>query len=540
MDKVKIFISYKRNKDELLRTAIAGILKKVPNQNIEVMFDEILVPHGEEIHVKVDAYINKMDNSDYLVAIITQAKDRDEIVREMTLAKAKGVKIIAFADDQVARMPFDQRDPKHIKFNLANIDDRLDELIIALFGKQINASIKDKNFWNAPEIKEPQLQAGLNVSALFDPIFRSKLKSRWLLTFVGENPHEQVVSLKSSLTKKNKNIPSGYSYWGVGPMLKWIAAINDDQYSTMTKSLRSFGNYWNGFDHDELNNIKAYISLGSGTGEKDISILRSLLEKNDKLIYIPVDMSSNMLEECITKLRDQIKNYPYQCILPIEMDFYKHGMLLELRKIIEKIIPNKEKILFSILGNTLANFENDDLLLKDIRNNLMDPNDLLLLELSKLGKVDDDILREIKHEYTCDAFRQFALSSLLQNTGLHIENQNYYVDITEEKFSSGNNNASRSILIECKYKNNDDHIKSFKFLDGREIDFSKDDSIRVYLSRKYTSDGIKKLLEIAEVEKLTEVFMPYEEHLWESSDPLGNSLILTKQIKSKSIGIFRS
>jgi L-histidine Nalpha-methyltransferase len=203
-------------------------------------------------------------------------------------------------------------------------------------------------------------------------------------------------------------------------------------------------------------------------------------------------MSINMIEHSLAYLREHSKTFPYKNILPIEMDISKEHMLRDLRKVLERIIPNKDKILFSIIGNTLANFKDDKSMLKGISDILLDTNDVLLTELSFVNHVDEQIKKGAEREYSCGSFKKFATGSLVQNTNIDAsQEKNYHVvvkDMNEENQVSG-------CIIECRYFNNV-NIKNneFSILQDTPIPFPKGKSILLYLSRKYTNHGINTLI----------------------------------------------
>jgi L-histidine Nalpha-methyltransferase len=533
MEKIKVFISYKQRRDEVIRTAIAGVLKTLSSQNIEVMFDEILIGTHKDIHDEIDNYIKSMGKNDWLIAVLSDPTVSPEIVREIANAKNAGVNRIMFADEsiQLSSFPFDSdTEKKHVKYSPQRFDSSLNELLSVIDKTKSRVYMNQQDLWNRIESNP---LTGLDIPGLLDNSFRSKLKPNyWALTFVGKNPHSQIEDFKDSLTGEVKEVPSGYAYWGIGPLEKWKTTTNDPQYRIMNKSIQSFDTFWVDFMPHEpdapskLDKVKAYISLGTGTGEKDKVIVKSLLHKNPTLVYIPVDMSIHMLGESLSELRRNERNImSYKNILPIEMDFFKSGMLTELRKIIEKIIPDKEQILFSILGNTLANFEEDSSLLKRIQKELMDNNDLLLLEVAKTDRIDDWVKKNAESEYTCPSFKDFALSSLIHHTIGNIEVQNYGVETSVE--SEKGLNGARALKIECKYYNKNGYHEKLVLFDSTKIDFNNDEAIRVYLSRKYTSAGVNSLLEKANLKLLQDNLIPYSER-----DPIqtsGSSLLLTER-----------
>jgi hypothetical protein len=87
-------------------------------------------------------------------------------------------------------------------------------------------------------------------------------------------------------------------------------------------------------------------------------------------------------------------------------------------------------------------------------------------------------------EYASSAvFRRFAVSSLVQNTDL---------PINEPQLEFESSAVDGSIVIRTLYRSAQD--TSFVLIGGDRVSFAKDDTIQLYISRKYTADGLKGML----------------------------------------------
>ncbi|NJL81753.1 MAG: hypothetical protein HC836_14385 [Richelia sp. RM2_1_2] len=124
----------------------------------------------------------------------------------------------------------------------------------------------------------------------------------WTLCFVGgEDQSKKLTELTKHLRKgfsqtgDEKQIPSGFAYWGITPTIAWAYACNDPLYVVMKEGIDSFENRWCKIKSKLEDKKYHYVSLGVGTGMKDRSILRFFLKINPHLLYFPVDMSSEML-----------------------------------------------------------------------------------------------------------------------------------------------------------------------------------------------------------------------------------------------------
>src|SRR6266700_646797 len=315
--------------------------------------------------------------------------------------------------------------------------------------------------------------------------------SRWIRILIGEDQSRQLATLtndlrgKVSTTGDGKKITSGFSYWGIGPTIAWTHACNDPFYLVMKESIETFPNRFRRiFRHIEQQNYH-YVSLGVGTGHKDRQILVELYKTHPELFYFPVDMSSEML---IKGMQEALKGIPidHSKVLPLQIDFSTIRNVEETRHLLNQIVGD-EPILFSLLGNTLANFEGDATLLKTIAR-LLRPQDRLMLEVAYTDTLSVDAVQEAIEEYSRSrAFKEFVTSALLQNTNLCIGSEDVSFDDSID--------ADRAIQIKVLYQNKTGSSTKILLPDRSEIEFPVEDTIRLYLTRKYTSQGIGALLD---------------------------------------------
>jgi L-histidine Nalpha-methyltransferase len=101
-----------------------------------------------------------------------------------------------------------------------------------------------------------------------------------------------------------------------------------------------------------------------GDGKKDLMVLNTLIDKSSSLIYFPVDMSPEMLYFGSKYVSDNINNSSIQ-IYPLQLDFSKPEKLKKLRSMLDAFCENKP-IIFSLLGNTVSNFNDDQDLLHNL------------------------------------------------------------------------------------------------------------------------------------------------------------------------------
>ncbi|MEH1816957.1 MAG: L-histidine N(alpha)-methyltransferase [Nostoc sp.] len=330
----------------------------------------------------------------------------------------------------------------------------------------------------------------------------------WTLCFIGENQSSKLAELTQELrgefsaTGDGKEILSGFSYWGIGPTIAWDHACNDRFYLVMKESIESFRYRWHQINTNNIKDQKYhYVSLGVGTGEKDQHILSLLVNTNPDLLYFPVDMSSEMLRLGVQRATrgSQLQG---SHVLPIQVDFSIERNVDELRKLLDRVI-NNSPLLFSLLGNTLANFQQDTELLQTL-SKLMRREDRLLLEVATTEELSEEAAQNAAKEYAkTRSFKEFVTSALLQNTDLHIDLNSVFFDGAVE--------TDRGILIKIFYRNLSGNKIEVMLPDRSVINFEDQDTIRLYLTRKYTSNGIDKIISdsnLVLVDKLHTVLEP--------------------------------
>lgn len=113
----------------------------------------------------------------------------------------------------------------------------------------------------------------------------------------------------------------------------------------------------------------ALIELGSGNSEKTRLLIEAFLQRNEKLHYIPVDISRSVLVE---SSKARLKQYHKLRITALASDYVTALNMLKKQNIAKKLI--------AFLGSTIGNFDEQGRLefLKEIRQ-AMNPQDGLLL-----------------------------------------------------------------------------------------------------------------------------------------------------------------
>lgn len=81
-------------------------------------------------------------------------------------------------------------------------------------------------------------------------------------------------------------------------------------------------------------------------------------------------------------------------ILPVQLDFSSQDNVVELRRLLQGLF-GEEAVLFSLLGNTMANFEDDTGLLRMLTEQLLRPQDRFVLETATTRQLDDTLARKL-------------------------------------------------------------------------------------------------------------------------------------------------
>lgn len=319
----------------------------------------------------------------------------------------------------------------------------------------------------------------------------------WSLVLTGEDQTDKLATLTGDLrgpfstTGDGKQITSGFSYWGIGPTIAWANATNDPFYLVMKAGAESFQRHWRKVRPHVENGGFHVVSLGVGTGVKDRTIVSDLRRQNRNMYYIPVDMSSEMLRMGTQPVRDA--RFPVAQVLPVQLDFSIADNMEELAEMLARLVGD-EPILFTLTGNTLANFDSDEELLGTLTQGLR-AQDRLLLEVASTTRLDQETADAAADEYhQTRAFAEFVTSALRYNTDLKINNELV-------KFA-GEVEDEDALLVKIFWQNDTGEEVRMELPDHTEVVLPIGDTIRLYTTRKYSTTRLKRLTEAC---KLTPV-----------------------------------
>lgn len=329
----------------------------------------------------------------------------------------------------------------------------------------------------------------------------NKSSLKWSLCFTGEDESsklgELIGELKNSFsaTGNGKQVPSGFSYWGIISTLAWKSTCSDPLYPVMSDGTSSFNTRWKDICNEEFTKQKYhYVSLGVGIGDKDNEILKRLYSSNNSIRYFPVDMSSTMLRLGVRNATKDIL-LKGSHVLPIQIDFSVETNIIELRKLLDRV-DNGNPILFSLLGNTLANFPDDIELLQTI-SKLMQTGDKLLLEVATTEELNEEAAAAAAKEYAnASSFKKFVTSTLLQYTNMNINFVNVCFEgsIEPSNFEDSIDSCNKALFIKVLYRNLSQETISIMLPDWETVEFKHGDTIRLLTTRKYSANGLDKII----------------------------------------------
>ena len=322
----------------------------------------------------------------------------------------------------------------------------------------------------------------------------------WSLHLIGEDPQHKLAILTDDLrggpsnTGDGKQITSGFAYWGNASAIAWAHACNDPFYPVMQQSIESFSVRWKRVRSKLDGTRYHYVSLGVGTGQKDRQILQDLAV-HPNLLYMPVDLSAAMLRIGVRESRKGV-DIPLRQVLPVQLDFAIHENMAELQALLQRLVGD-EPILFSLLGNTMANFE-DDVALLGTLTGVLRPQDRFLLEVATSDALGEELADDAAEEYhRSRAYREFVTSALLQYTDLTIN--------FDSVLFRGSVEGDRALRVKIFYQNRSGGDLQIVLPDRTKVAFPDRDTIRLYLTRKYSRGGLDVMLARLGIKKLHDI-----------------------------------
>jgi hypothetical protein len=216
------------------------------------------------------------------------------------------------------------------------------------------------------------------------------------------NQIKNIINNPAETTATNKILNNKFLYIGWQGAENWCALEEADKNTyqspeILSNSIKSI------YDKHLKKENYALISLGCGSGDEDVSILGELKTKSKPKFYYTIDLSADLLVtgtknifDFITK-KENLSDYKNiesligicDDITNIDFEQYNEKAL---------IVNDKIKKFFHLLGFTFSNNNELEILTKIV--SLMDPNDLLLLQLEFFSeKKPDESFKKIEERY---------------------------------------------------------------------------------------------------------------------------------------------
>ena len=339
-----------------------------------------------------------------------------------------------------------------------------------------------------------------NINSFLPNLSQLEISQRWQLTYIGENQLQKLGALVANLRNtEERQIRSGYSYWGLGPAYMWERACTDRVDYHMHENISNFPGVAkplaNFLDKEHYN----FVSLGVGEGSKDKVLISDFFcsegetYPRDNFLYVPVDMSLDMLR--ISAEKTQVLLPHHRCI-GIQRDIESYRSMAEIAEV-TKLIGDGQPILYGFLGNTIANVESPEDVLKSIAH-VMQPEDRMLFEVQIITEAaleSQTSFEGIRKEYLSGAFRRFAKSALLQNTDLRLSpiemNNSYRVDVSLYPWKP----YGSSLLIDCFFENNTIQPLHVILINGETISIGVQEKIRLFRSRKFPLTTLRNFVQ---------------------------------------------
>jgi hypothetical protein len=172
-------------------------------------------------------------------------------------------------------------------------------------------------------------------------------------------------------------------------------------------------------------------------------------------------------------------------VLPVELDFEEPSGIDALRRLLDDMLGD-EPILFSLLGSSLANIDNEARFLKNLTS-LLRPQDRLALEVATTDRLDQAAAQVAADERSSSRlYNEFVTSALGTYTDLTI-------DMNWLRFT-GTVEDGKALRIEGHYINSSDRTIAMTLPNRETIPYRPGEHIQVLLGRKYLPEGLRRLL----------------------------------------------
>jgi uncharacterized SAM-dependent methyltransferase len=311
-------------------------------------------------------------------------------------------------------------------------------------------------------------------------------------------------------TGNGKRITSGHAYSGMGAAVAWASACRDPLGTTPRRSIETFVERWRELRGCAPAEPCHYVSLGPGDGRKDGVVLADLSTANPDMCYLPVDTSDELLHLAIRGLIRRVGITPDR-VMSLPWDFSRRESVAELRRLLDELF-GRTPMLFSLLGNTLGQFDDDTAVLR-LLGTLLRPGDRLLLEVEATTAVTEGLaVLAAAEQSESPTYGDFVTSALCLHTGLALAGTDVEV--------LGSVEPDRALVTKTLYRADEDMVLTLP--NRTRTRFAFDDTIRLAISRKYSPEGLADLVDDAGLTILGDVCTS-------TDGPFGLALLMLEQ-----------
>ncbi|QBO57767.1 L-histidine N(alpha)-methyltransferase [Chryseobacterium salivictor] len=287
--------------------------------------------------------------------------------------------------------------------------------------------------------------------------------------------------VKAGLSQNPKCISSHYFYDKAGDEL-FQQIMEMPEYYLTNAELEIFSQQSEAIIQSfEISNTEEFelIELGAGDGKKTQYLLQTLLEKNFKFKYIPVDISKNSLSVITERMQNLFPNLKCD---PKQGDYFQ---------VLDQLFSSDKPKVILFIGSSLGNMPDGIAaqFLHKIAAHLK-KNEKLLLGLDLLKSKDIVLPAYNDASGITSAFNLNLLRRINRELG---------ADFDLENFEHAPEYTEKEGIAKSYLRSKKKHSVFIKELE-EYFDFEENETIHTEISRKYTDEILQNLLKDSQLE----------------------------------------
>jgi len=316
-----------------------------------------------------------------------------------------------------------------------------DEILKAINGKK---SLYKSEKMIRGDFRDSIVDATVNVD-----LIDSELHDEWRQTF-----------------QKSSKVQEELLYWDHQTANKWLEY---EKYSANSYALiNKMGNKVEKIVRDSFD----LISLGPGSGKKDVAFLSSSITRDKIHWYYPIDISSHLLFHAMKNVTDEF-DHSYLKVKGIRANF---NTLQKLQYVYR--YTNKMNI-FTLFGNTLGNYNEYELI--DRISNSMLTDDLLVVEVNNIVSYNESLKTKYKNknyvEFILEPLRSLGIGVKAENLRFEEDKENRSLVENSKRISAnyypekkkGTNGKTSKINI--TYSTHYPEKELIRYFKGHDLDY---------------------------------------------------------------------